>query len=571
MTEPGSPRRLTRDEERQFEDLSPFELKSQLTALATEARLEHRTELLDAGRGNPNWIATAPREAFFVLGTFALAEARRTWDEPGLAGAPSADGIAARFRAWAETDSTRAGITLLLEIVDYGIALGFDPDAWVYELVDGILGDHYPGPDRMLAHAEQVVREYLTAEMCAREQPAVPFDLFAVEGGTAAMCYIFDSLAANCLLKPGDTVALMVPAFTPYLEIPRLDRYDYNVIEIYANAHSADGSPTWQFPDDEIDKLGDPKVKALFVVNPSNPPSVMLAPATSARIANIVATTNPGLVVVTDDVYGTFVEHFCSLMATIPHNVIAVYSFSKYFGATGWRLGVIAVSQTNVCDSKLADLSDADRELLDRRYETLAVDPGTIRFVDRMVADSRQVALNHTAGLSLPQQVQMTLFAASALIDRDDHYKLATRAIVGRRLVRLYEGMGIPLGVDPLRAGYYAEIDLQIWARQRYGEDFANWLGANYEPVDPLFRLACETCIVLLPGAGFDGPAWSVRVSLANLDDEEYFTIGQQLVAIFDEYVAEWRGVGRDRAAPRTVAIRSRANPLPSPRVSLAG
>jgi aspartate 4-decarboxylase len=550
VTESGSPRRLTRDEERQFEGLSPFELKSQLTALATEARLEHRTELLDAGRGNPNWIATTPREAFFVLGTFALAEARRTWDQPGLAGAPRADGIAARFRAWAETDPTRAGIALLVEIVDCGIAFGFDPDAWVYELVDGILGDHYPGPDRMLVHAEQVVREYLTAEMCAREQPAVPFDLFAVEGGTAAMCYIFDSLAANCLLKPGDTVALMVPAFTPYLEIPRLDRYDYNVIEIYANARSADGSPTWQFPDDEIDKLADPKVRALFVVNPSNPPSVMLAPATSARIANIVATTNPGLVVVTDDVYGTFVEGFCSLMATIPHNVIAVYSFSKYFGATGWRLGVIAVSQTNVCDSKLADLSDADRELLDRRYETLAVDPGTIRFVDRMVADSRQVALNHTAGLSLPQQVQMTLFAVSAIIDRDDHYKLATRAIVGRRLVRLYEGMGIPLGVDPLRAGYYAEIDLQIWARQRYGEDFANWLGANYEPVDPLFRLACETCIVLLPGAGFDGPAWSVRVSLANLDDEEYFTIGQQLVAIFDEYVAEWRASGGTSQLP---------------------
>jgi len=479
-----------------------------------------------------------------VLGNFALAEARRTWDEPGLAGAPRADGIAGRFRAWAESDPTRPGIALLVEIVDFGIALGFEPDAWVYELVDGILGDHYPGPDRMLVHAEQVVREYLTAEMCAREQPMVPFDLFAVEGGTAAMCYIFDSLAANCLLKPGDTVALMVPAFTPYLEIPRLDRYDYDVIEIHANAHSTDGSPTWQFPDDEIDKLADPKVRALFVVNPSNPPSVMLAPATSARIANIVATVNPGLVVVTDDVYGTFVEGFCSLMATIPRNVIAVYSFSKYFGATGWRLGVIAVSQTNVCDSKLAALSAADKELLDRRYETLAVDPTTIRFVDRMVADSRQVALNHTAGLSLPQQVQMTLFAASAIIDRDDRYKLATRAIIGRRLVRLYEGMGIPLGVDPLRAGYYAEIDLQIWARQRYGHYFAEWLGANYEPVDPLFRLACDTRIVLLPGAGFDGPAWSVRVSLANLDDDAYFTIGQQLVAIFDGYVAEWRAAG---------------------------
>ena len=541
MVTPEKPLRLTRAEERALEELSPFELKTHLLAMATAARREHRTSLLDAGRGNPNWIATEPREAFFALGTFALRESRRTWDAPGLAGMPQEPGIAERFRDWANMASSQPGVAMLQAVVDYGIERGFDADAWVYELTDGIIGDHYPGPDRMLVHAEQVVREYLTAEMCADARPTVPFDVFAVEGGTAAMCYIFDSLAANRLLEPGDTVALMVPAFTPYLEIPRLDRYDYRIVELYANAHSDDGSPTWQFPDTEIDKLADPTVRALFVVNPSNPPSVMLAPATSARIAEIIATTNPGLMVVTDDVYGTFVEGFCSLMATVPHNVIAVYSFSKYFGATGWRLGVIAVSQDNIFDRKLAALPERDKALLADRYDTLSVEPQRIRFIDRMVADSRQVALNHTAGLSLPQQVQMTLFAISALLDRDDTYKLATRAIIGRRLTRLYEGMGLALDVDPLRAGYYTEIDLQIWARRRYGAAFADWLAASYEPVDPLFRLARQTCIVLLPGAGFDGPAWSVRVSLANLDDDAYFTIGQQLVLIFDEYVTEWR------------------------------
>jgi aspartate 4-decarboxylase len=110
--------------------------------------------------------------------------------------------------------------------------------------------------------------------------------------------------------------------------------------------------------------------------------------------------------------------------------------------------------------------------------------------------------------------------------------------------------MGIALGDDPLRAGYYTEIDLQIWARQRYGGDFADWLAANYEPVDPLFRLAQQTCIVLLPGGGFDGPAWSVRVSLANLEDDAYLTVGRQLVAIFDEYVAEWRAASDEQPQP---------------------
>ena len=36
-----------------------------------------------------------------------------------------------------------------------------------------------------------------------------------------------------------------------------------------------------------------------------------------------------------------------------------MYSFSKYFGATGWRLGVIAVSQDNVFDATLAALPES--------------------------------------------------------------------------------------------------------------------------------------------------------------------------------------------------------------------
>jgi aspartate 4-decarboxylase len=42
--------------------------------------------MLNAGRGNPNWVATTPREGFFLLGQFALAESKRVWDEPGFGG-----------------------------------------------------------------------------------------------------------------------------------------------------------------------------------------------------------------------------------------------------------------------------------------------------------------------------------------------------------------------------------------------------------------------------------------------------------------------------------------------------
>ena len=267
----------------------------------------------------------------------------------------------------------------------------------------------------------------------------------------------------------------------------------------------------------------------------------MLAPETLARIAGIVATTNSDLIIVTDDVYGTFVPGFRSLLDVVPANTIAIYSFSKYFGATGWRLGIVALYRDNVIDRQIAELPPGRLAELDRRYDCISTATDEIRFIDRMVADSRQVALNHTAGLSLPQQVQMALFAIFALLDTDQSYRACTRSIVTRRLAMLYEGLGVALPPDTMRAGYYAEIDLARWARHTHGDEFATWLAGTNDPLDFVLQLADDDAVVLLPGGGFDGPSWSVRVSLANLDDDCYLAIGAAISRALGDYVTAWR------------------------------
>jgi len=533
---------VRQEEELAYEQLSPFELKDKLISLADKHGDTSIWSMLNAGRGNPNWIAATPREAFFTLGQFAIEETRSVWKDDDLAGMPKTKGIAARFKNYLEKHSKAAGADLLMESINYGtINLGFEADAWVHELVDGIIGDNYPVPDRMLVHLEQIVHAYLIQEMCNNDSPPGKYDLFAVEGGTAAMCYIFDSLIANKLLSIGDKIALMVPTFTPYLEIPHLARYNFEIVRINALEMDERGDHTWQYTKPEIDKLADPSIKSLYIVNPSNPPSVAIKNKSKDHIIEIVKHYNPNLMIITDDVYGTFVDNFRSLMAELPFNTLGVYSFSKYFGATGWRLGVIAVHQDNVFDQLLKKLPREKADALAERYGTITLHPEGLRFIDRMVADSRQVALNHTAGLSTPQQVQMGLFALFALLDRENRYKKLTQNICHHRQKLLFEGFGLELRKDLYDAAYYSQIDLLVWAKIKYGNEFCEYLQANYEPTDFLFRLAKESSIVLLNGSGFGGPKWSIRTSLANLDDEAYRQIGQTVQKMFEEYASSWR------------------------------
>jgi aspartate 4-decarboxylase len=511
-----------------YAHLSPFELKDRLVELATQCTRHHARLMLDAGRGNPDWMALEARRAFLALGQFALLEAETRMLASGIAGHPPATGIASRLLRW--TGSGSAGAGFLRKAVELsGERFGFKPDALVHELVLGVLGVNYPMPVRMLEHVERIVRSYLDHVLSRDAPPAGRFELFATEGATAGICYVFQSLLDNELLHRGDRVAIGVPAFTPYLEIPRLGAYCFEEVPIVAA--KSDG---WQYPDSEIDKLADPSVRAFFLINPGNPTSVAIRPRTLERIAGLIRTQRPDLIVISDDVYATYAEGYRSLAAAIPANTIAVYSFSKYFGCTGWRLGVIGIHEDNILDRQLAQLPTAPPQAA--RYRSVSVEPERLRFIDRLAADSRAVALNHTAGLSTPQQVQMALFAMQELLDSESQYNTQARGLVMRRLGALYGALGLEAPAGPLQAGYYATIDLIELAGRLHGADFARQLQHTRHPLDFVFQLAREYATVVLPGAGFDAPDWSVRISLANLPEEAYREIGMAMRAVLDEY-----------------------------------
>ena len=64
----------------------------------------------------------------------------------------------------------------------------------------------------------------------------------------------------------------------------------------------------------------------------------------------------------------------------------------------------VPVHEDDIFDEKIAARPEPIKKLLDKRYGSSRSSPRKIAFIDRIVADSRDVPLNHTAGLSLPRQ-----------------------------------------------------------------------------------------------------------------------------------------------------------------------
>ena len=518
--------------------LSPFEVKDTLMEVASS-----RADLtmLNAGRGNPNWVATEPRHAYWQLGLFATGESQRFLGHipEGVGGIPEKEGIEARFEIFVNENQKVAGVKFLHAAVAYvRDQLGLSSADFLHEMVSGILACNYPVPDRMLKLTEEVCSQYLIHEMCGGIPMLGGMDLFATEGGTAAMTYIFNTLRQNKILRPGDKIAVARPIFTPYLEMPELNDFQLEMVYI-----DADPELDWQIPISELDKLLDPDIKAFFLVNPSNPPSVQMGEEARSRLIEIIDNERKDLILLTDDVYGPFVDGFVSLFAICPHNTILVYSWSKYYGATGWRLGVIGLHKDNILDHKLAELSEAEKKELDARYGSLTLKPREIKMIDRFVADSRNVALNHTAGLSTPQQVQMAIFSLSTLMDTAEGYKIAMKRLCRMRHETLYRSIGLIAKRDPNSSDYYTLLDLEPIGEELYGRDFVDWVLKNLVPGEMLLKIANDAGVVLMPGSGFGDTHPSARVSLANLNEYEYAAIGTALRNLLDEYYEKFNDV----------------------------
>lgn len=516
---------------------SPFEIKNILIKKAQDACSKNGCSILNAGRGNPNFLNTQVRKSFALLTLFAAELAQKGSVIKDIGYRQSKNGMSGALKQWLSKHQNDPGADFLSDGIDYVINnLDMDADEIIFQLVDGIQADFYPDPPRIFPVTEKIVRKYLDRVIFSGNPPQGEFHLFATEGATAAMIYIFNSLKENMVLNPGDKVAIVTPIFSPYLELPILK--DYGLEPVYIRGNEDMG---WQIPDTEVAKLKDPAVKALYMVNPTNPTSVSLNADTVKRMAKTIRSHNPDMVIISDTVYASFVDEFNTFGKELPDNILGVYSYSKYFGVTGWRLGVVMMHENCVVDRIIKKLPKSKQALLDIRYRLVSTNPGEIPFHERLEMDSRQVALAHTGGISGPQQVAMCLFSLYELLDENYIYKKSIMDILKKRWTALFMALDMPEPQGNNLTRYYALIDLKKLAEKMYGRAFSDQLSKGHS-LDFLFKLAENYHTVCLPGEGFAGPNWSLRVALANISEEDCQNVGQAIISVMGEYKQSLQG-----------------------------
>ena len=490
--------------------------------------------VLDAGRGNPNWINTQARYAFTRFSDFATHECELDMSSGSMAGHARQEGIGDRFDA--AMDAEDPVDAFLIQSIDYCVtALGLDKNSLLKELADAVIGDYYPSPSRVLPNIEIILNAYLQSTLYHGTDLAAETQIFPTEGGTAAMVYIFEALSHNRILKPGDRIAIGTPIFTPYLQIPSVNNYGLVSIDITSTEED-----NWEIREDELIKLEDPSITAFFLVNPSNPASHALSDKTLQRLKQVVE-KNPNLIILTDDVYGTFTEDFRTVYSVLPYNTILVYSFSKLYGVTGWRVGLIAMNRNNVCDRLLNELPEEDLDFLRDEYSIVTSNPEELHFLDRVVADSRSIGLYHTSGLSTPSQAFMAMMSLTHLVNAEsDPYIILANETVKARYTALMNALGLPMDDSAQNTRYYTLVDVQSLSENRYDADFAAWLLKSRTEIDFLNDLAAKKGVVLMYGPGFKASYGTVRISLANLNAEDYVEIARRLFELLDDYYSEY-------------------------------
>jgi len=141
------------------------------------------------------------------------------------------------------------------------------------------------------------------------------------------------------ILSPGDEVLVPDPTYTSYQPAIRVAGGVPVFVPLDENKH-------WAFDIAELEKRITPKTKALLFCNPNNPTGTIFTRNQLHAVAQLAIKHD--FYILSDEVYKDFIfdseEKFYSLaqMRGIRDRLIYIFSFSKAYAMTGWRIAYLA-------------------------------------------------------------------------------------------------------------------------------------------------------------------------------------------------------------------------------------
>lgn len=163
----------------------------------------------------------------------------------------------------------------------------------------------------------------------------------AIEGITASLLAV---------TNPGDEILIPDPTYTSYKQIIVLA----GCTPVYVPLNEANG---WSLDLEKYEQAITPKTKAIFYCNPNNPTGTIYTKEQLLGLAQLAEKHN--LFLISDEVYKDFIfaengspKKIFSLgeIPELRKRLIRVFSFSKSYAMTGWRVGYVHSDAGNIAE-----------------------------------------------------------------------------------------------------------------------------------------------------------------------------------------------------------------------------
>lgn len=178
------------------------------------------------------------------------------------------------------------------------------------------------------------LREAAAAKLVERNRIDADASSVVVTAGGVQALY----LAMSCLLEPGTGILIPDPAWPDFA-------MQAHILGLRCQPYPLTREDGYLPDPERIERLIEPGTRALLLNSPSNPLGTVIPAETLAQLLEVAERHD--LWVISDEVYDdlTFDGPFVSTAAAAPSpRIVSIFSFSKVYAMTGWRVGYVAAA-----------------------------------------------------------------------------------------------------------------------------------------------------------------------------------------------------------------------------------